>query len=274
MRGTLSRRWGLNALLLLLLVGLMAGLWRYSVHKEKQLAAAYLLDIPLAAIRSLEIDRGQQQDATDELRYLRFERDANAWRMLAPKFLPANAFRIRQLLTLLEEPVEATYPVATANLEQYGLADGKVRLRINGEDLWLGSLNPVSGARYILQGDQVKLLKESVYAGLTGSWLQWVNTKPVPPEERLLGVEGTALAATDPSLLSAWQQADAVYLKPLADTVSVENLPAITLKLNDKKERTFYILDCQNELCLVWQESGLIYVFPESQSRLLLPEKP
>lgn len=70
--------------------------------------------------------------------------------------------KVRLLFTVLTDPVLSSYDAAGKDLEKYGLGKDSMSISFNGVKLILGDFNPISNARYILKGDKIYLINETI----------------------------------------------------------------------------------------------------------------
>ncbi|MCK5726585.1 MAG: hypothetical protein KAH22_07155 [Thiotrichaceae bacterium] len=101
---------------------------------------------------------------------LRVQKINNQWQLTQPAKANIEHKRIKLLLTIMQEPIVASYPKKGADLASFGLDKPKGRLTINGELLEFGKTNPISLNRYLLKDGQVHTMNEIVY-GVIGSAL-------------------------------------------------------------------------------------------------------
>lgn len=269
MVGVQGRRLLLNGLMLLLVAGLAGLAWWWQTAGNKAASVDRLLALDLSGVNTVEVDRNPATPGKD---ILRFQKEGSGWQMQLPKVLAANPVRMRQVLTLLEERVEASYDAADKDLQPYGLNPGQVVVRFNGEALVLGGNNPVSNRRYVLHDGKIKLVNEAVFGALTGEWLDFVALKLVPEGVSLQSVQLPAGFVSSPALVTAWQQAEAIRLEPLEATVSAEGKGRIQL-ISADGTRELRVLETSDELVLADVQHGLRYIFPISQMGGLLPSK-
>lgn len=164
MAGLGRSRFRLNGLLLLIICGLGVFAWWFS---QRQTGSERLFSGDYEAINLLTLERVGDFSGEGKIR---FEKKAGDWLMVAPHQRVANPTRIRQLFTLIEEPVVAVYDAAGRDLSQYGLKSGRLILRFNDQQFTLGAINSISGNRYVLHENKIKLVSEAVYGLATGSW--------------------------------------------------------------------------------------------------------
>jgi hypothetical protein len=261
---TQARRLLLNLVLLLLLVGLGGMAWWYSQQPEPQ--AETLLSLTRADITRVTITRELGREKPD---IIRLEREGERWRMLEPKQVEANATRVSQLFTLLDESVAASYESEGKDLSQYGLTLGGVSIAFNDEVLQFGIENPVSRKRYVLHAGKIKLVSEAVYGLLTGEATALVANKLVPEGRSVKTVwlpEGFNTKAA--GLLQNWQSADALRVEVYEGGTSKGK---IILTLDDASRLEFELLSTQGELILANIATRLRYVLADAQWINLLP---
>lgn len=169
MAGSVWARFRLNGLLLLLVCGLGGLAWWFSTQQQSRADLLFTGDYD--SINLLTLERSANVTGVDKIR---FEKNGDDWLMVAPYQRVANLTRIRQLFTFINEPVTATYDAAGRDLAQYGLKPGRLTLRFNNHQFVLGAMNTVSGNRYVLHENKVKLVSEAVYGLATGSWEAFV----------------------------------------------------------------------------------------------------
>ena len=90
--------------------------------------------------------------------------EADNWMIIQPFQASADEDKVRLLFTLLTDPVSASYDAKGKNLAPFGLDPEQMSISFNGVKLILGNLNQVSQTRYILKGNKIYLIAESVSA--------------------------------------------------------------------------------------------------------------
>ncbi len=86
----------------------------------------------------------------------------DVWKIIKPSEFEADKDKIRHLFTLLSENADASYDIAGKDLASYGLDKDRLSVSFNGVKLIFGKLNEVSRTRYILKGDKMYLISETV----------------------------------------------------------------------------------------------------------------
>lgn len=149
---------------------------------------------------------------------LRFRRDGPAWTMTAPVTAPAHEARINALLGLLTDQSLATLPAA--DLARFGLADPAVIVELGPHRIALGDSHPMDVQRYVLYGDAIHLVRDSLYPQLTQNAGFFLDNRLLPPEARPIRIRYPAF--TLESGADGWREVpaggrDAAALSPVID---------------------------------------------------------
>ncbi len=84
------------------------------------------------------------------------------WKVTKPKQFDADQDKVRHLFTLLSENADTSYDIADKNLSDFGLDKDKLSVSFNGVKLVFGDYNEVSQKRYVLKGNKMYLISETV----------------------------------------------------------------------------------------------------------------
>lgn len=258
-----QRLW-INAVMLIVALVLIGFIIWWSSAKPIQQAVT-LLPLTVADVQTIRIERNPSDPTADSLRFAKKEAH---WQLLEPQVMRANTIKVRQLLTLLEDPVSATYPAVERDLSQYGLEPGLINVYFNDQKLTLGHTNPVSQQRYVLQDGTIKLVNEGVFATLESSWLDFVDLKLLAEGSKVESVilpTGQASAASVPF----WQQASAVKVELLTTEDQGRSVGEVRIK-TDQGELAYQLILTADELILGDVSRGLGYHFTASQKQDLL----
>jgi len=223
---------------------------------------------------------------------IRLARVGAAWRMQSPYDFPADAALMQGLLDSLDAPVR---PVATTSvdLSPYGLDKPLARLWLDGTEYDFGSVQPVSGQRYLLHGSEVLLTDDYLFyrvAHESGWWLDkyvlpegsHVTAMQLPHATLTLDAKGQwQLAPSDKSVtpamlqrfVAAWQDAFAMGVAPIGKGKREGEL-SFSLA-GAKQPLRFEILDDPDYLVLARPDLGLEYQLdPNAAATLLDPAAP
>ena len=262
------RRLGVNFLLLILVVGLASLVGWQLLQKEQVTQNSRLLPLSLAEVNSVVVER--KQDGLEAK--LEFKREGDQWRLVQPQQIAANPVKVRQLLTLLDEKVESSYPSAGKDLSAYGLDPAELSLSINGYKLVLGNTNPVSNNRYILNAGQIQLVNEAVYSLLQEAWVNFVSLTVIPAPFNLTAVQLPESFAELPQLVSHWKNAEAIRVETFDPQKLTPEMQKLVLQ-SPAETRELVIVSLKDEIVLADPAKQLAYVLPISQAAQLFPAK-
>lgn len=85
------------------------------------------------------------------------------WMVTKPEEFVADQDKMRHLFTLLSEDAKTNYDVRGKDLASYGLDQNRLSVSFNGIRMIFGDLNAISQKRYILKGDKIYLISETVF---------------------------------------------------------------------------------------------------------------
>ena len=172
---------------------------------------------------------------------------ADDWQLTQPALAPLNKNRIKHLLTILEEPIVASYKVAGKDLKTFGLTPGKVELIIASKDktesLIFGKTNAVTLNRYVLKNNEIHTINEIVYGVLGTSITQLLAHHLLPDSVEITKVEAPALLANFPH--SFWQNVEA---QNIADDNGDDTIIGkVVIEVVEKAETTTELSNIKNE---------------------------
>jgi hypothetical protein len=183
----MTRRWILNLVLLLVLIGL-----------------AWLIRMDLIATRTLPTLAGIGTPAPQLIEIARegeptmlFERLDSGWRMRTPWDLDANDGRIDALLAIRDAPLLRSVPQAAAALDELGLEPVKLRLRLDTTDIAIGRTDPIANARYLASDGLIHLISDRFHHLLIAPPIDYAAHTLIPRATRL------AFATLDETPLSS-----------------------------------------------------------------------
>ena len=90
------------------------------------------------------------------------QRSNNIWNVVKPSSFIADKDKVRQLFTLLSENAESSYDIKDKDLARYGLDKDNLSVSFNGVKMIFGKFNEVTQQRFILKGDRMYLISETV----------------------------------------------------------------------------------------------------------------
>jgi len=90
------------------------------------------------------------------------QREDKLWKVIKPSMFVADKEKVRQLFTLLSENAESSYDIKSKDLASYGLDKDRLSVSFNGVKMIFGKFNEVTQQRFILKGDRMYLVNETV----------------------------------------------------------------------------------------------------------------
>ena len=107
----------------------------------------------------------------------------NIWMVVKPAKFIADKEKIRHLFTLLSENAETSYDINTdlkgKSLAHYGLDEERLSISFNGVKLIFGKFNDITNQRFILKGNRMYLISETI-ASLLSAGAEGFKSKPKP----------------------------------------------------------------------------------------------
>jgi len=90
------------------------------------------------------------------------KREDTVWTVTQPNEFIADKEKVRQLFTLLSENAESSYDIKGKDLASYGLDKDQLSISFNGVKMIFGKRNEITQTRYILKGNKMYLIAETV----------------------------------------------------------------------------------------------------------------
>ncbi|GAA0418092.1 hypothetical protein GCM10009133_28080 [Cocleimonas flava] len=148
---------------------------------SKRLVQNFILLIVVAALAAFIILREDEKElyttlydtsigdeATDIVIHVEGQEDVvlknteGKWKVTKPEQFDADEEKVRHLFTLLSENADTHYDIADKNLADFGLDKDYLSVSFNGVKLVFGDYNEVAQKRYVLKGDKMYLISETV----------------------------------------------------------------------------------------------------------------
>jgi hypothetical protein len=154
MKNSSRKRLLLNLVLLIIVAGLIGFIVNQEEDKGEQFKTLY--------------DKSIGDDAKELLIHVEGKDDViiqqknDIWTVLKPSNFVADKNKVRQLFTLLSENAESNYSLEGKDLASYDLDKDKLSISFNGVKIIFGKLNEVTGKRFILKGDRMYLISETI----------------------------------------------------------------------------------------------------------------
>lgn len=232
-----------------------------------------------AEVNTLRIERGDAPPVV-------LERQAEGWRMSAPRSLPAHAIRAGMVSRAAE--IASLSRIGTpGDLAQYRLAPPLATLTLNDHTLAFGDIDPLQQRRYLLVDGALHLTADTLFPLINRGWSHFVDPALLPPRTRIEAIhltDGTRLTRDDTGwsvtpqreggsadapvrLVDAWRHTQALAVSPLGDEMKSDE--AVTLTLEGGDTIRFEILRRQPELLLARPDLGLRYQLADGGDALL-----
>ena len=154
MAGLNKKRLLLNLVLLVVVAGLIAFITIQQEDAGETYKTLYDTSIGDDA-KKLLIHVEGQDDVVIEL-------ENDIWKVVKPSTFIADKDKIRHLFTLLSENAESNYDIKDKDLASYGLDKDELSISFNGVKMIFGKLNEVTEKRFILKGDRMYLISETI----------------------------------------------------------------------------------------------------------------
>jgi len=85
-----------------------------------------------------------------------------AWNVVKPTEFEADVEKVQLLFTLLSENADSSYDIKGKDLASFGLDKDRLSIRFNTVKLVFGNYNQVTQQRYILKGERMFLVAETI----------------------------------------------------------------------------------------------------------------
>jgi hypothetical protein len=166
---------------------------------------------------------------------LTFTRQENGWLLAGDPPLPASPFQLNALLAILQAQPERSYPADTLDLQELGLDPPQATVALDDTaTLLIGNTEPLDNMRYVQYGSTVYLVADRYQHLINADRTNFIDRRLLDDAAVItrLTLPDLTLAETadghwellpdDPDisaddiqlLLTNWQQASALYIRP------------------------------------------------------------
>lgn len=276
----MKKRWLINLVLLLLVVGL--GL--FVINRDKP-ADPGAQRFPVAAFDPASVSRLSLEQPTKKP--VVFEEREGRWFMLEPFKGRADSFSIGRILAIAN--ADSADRFVLEDPAKYGLETPQIRVRMDDRVFDYGMFNPVGGEQFVAHGGHVFSVA-TTFAEFAGTQpLELLDKRPLDSSEDIVGFDLGALEQWERSKLQLDLQDDgkwkvsATAAKPNQDDMnawfkewqdlqatSVEPFtpdgaqhPYVVVKLRSGKSIRLIKLQESPELLLAREDENLQYHFPQ-----------
>lgn len=279
-KGVTRTRLALNlALLALLLVLVVLAVFQPGTVTEPP--KPKLSSIDPKSVTTITVTRPKQDTIV-------LRKEGTRWWLEQPLRTPANESRAQSLLGFVGDPSQESFAAKDHDLKRFGLAEPEVVLQVQDQRFAFGDTNPLSAQRYVLYGDRVHLVFESVYYDLQGDAAGFVSPRlieegrePVQialPERTLRreGDRGWQLSKPEPGvttdaltrLADEWRYVQAMTVRQLDRAKKPQG--SVILSFKEGEALSYQVLAREPELILARTDLGLEYAVAAAAGKLLL----
>lgn len=248
-------RWLVNLALLIAIGGLLT----LSLLKEEPAPAPVktLNDFLPESITELRIQRPGKNE-------IHFNLSADYWNMLAPYKMRADAYLIRQILSLSALEVSAIID-SEINLHKFGLQQPAVSIQFNEQRIDFGDSQPINRQRYIKLNNKIMLIPDKYMEHLKASSISYIDRHLIPAGAQItsLRIANDSIDIKPPSeLTTLWLSTKAHWIS-LAPPAQNKKGIDVLVDLADNGEAIHFIAEKrQADFVLTNTHSNLEYHLP------------
>lgn len=281
----MKKRWLLNLVMLLVVVGLVTFLYMRPQADNSGLKQYEISTLKLADFNAIEVVFPTQKPTS-------FEKVDGLWHMTSPYKSRADQVLVQRILAIIA--AKSTEKLSASDLAKYGLDNPQLRLKLNKptgvEEFIFGTFNPVTEEQYVSYQDSVYLLPGSYSEAASTQAIELVDKNPLSRKEAKL-ISGFNFAHLEqweelglnvdiadgkwkvnaPKAKPAqdemnewldfsWKQAQAKQVE-LYSPDSKSTYPSFEIKLSDGSKVRFEKIQESPELLLGRPDEGVIYHF-------------
>ncbi len=280
----MNKRNTLNLALLLFIVIAATAAYLDSTRDETKEKPA-ITSLKQTDIKNITVKRSERPEI-----YL--EKQHGKWRLIKPYKAATNQFRMDTLLRLVETLPQSSYLLQ--NPQNYGLDKPKLEVSFNkgmanAVTIRFGDSEPIKLRRYVAVNNRLYITNDTFFYALNSVATDYISHKLLPEEFKITRLElpdlviksnqGNWSINPEPEnysvddineLLSEWQNAQAIDIKPLDTKLTINKQATIKITGNQATRLTFYILKNKKGFILADKLKGLQYSFPEEKAEQLL----
>jgi hypothetical protein len=177
----MQQRWLIN-LILVVIIFVLGAVALYTLEQEKKRAQLpELTGLTAQHIQTITLDRADQESIK------LIKDDKGNWQLTTPFTLPANYFRVEQLLKILAE-----HHYKLVEDQQLKLADLKLEpplatLTFDQLKIALGDKSPLNdGQRYIQINQQIYLITDTLFYSVNDDAVSWVSLSLIGEQPKII----------------------------------------------------------------------------------------
>lgn len=284
----MRKRWLVNLVLLLLVVGIVFFLHLRTVPKNQAEKTYEISALKLGSFSKLSIEFPAKAP-------LSFEKVDGYWRILQPYKARADQMSVQRILSVVAATSTEKFPAT--DLARFGLDNPVLKLKLDNEEFLFGTYNPVSGDQYMAYKDAVYLVAGTYSESASTQAIELIDKSPLKPTEKVAGfdfshleqwesirlnvdlVEGkwkvsAANAKPEQNAMNEWLDSNWTH----ASAKSVElytpdrkaTYPSFEIKFKDGSKVHFDKIQESPELLLGRPDEGIMYHFPQDAGFVML----
>lgn len=273
----------LTILCLLIVVGILTTFFILSDKQKADNQKILLSNIEATSISQITIQRTDKGDIV-------FQKQGNSWFMLSSVEARVTMARINAMLHILQSRSFAQIDVKDSPMTPYQLDPATIVLRLDDHEFFFGTTDPIDERRYVLFGNTIHLINDSLFHQLRQPPIFYVSTRLVPAEETIVSIqfvdqlvtvvgENWALSPVNSaiedkllnSLAQAWQTGRA---REVREYKPVDIFKKIIVTFKNGRTAGFDVVSTTPNLVLGRSDLGLQYHLGKNISeKLFLPDK-
>ena len=172
----------LTILCLLIVVGILTTFFILSDKQKADNQKILLSNIEATSISQITIQRTDKGDIV-------FQKQGNSWFMLSSVEARVNMARINAMLHILQSRSFAQIDVKDSPMTPYQLDPATIVLRLDDHEFFFGTTDPIDERRYVLFGNTIHLINDSLFHQLRQPPIFYVSTRLVPAEETIVSIQ-------------------------------------------------------------------------------------
>ena len=120
---------------------------------------------------------------------LRLNKSSDQWLVSGTLTLPADEYRVKEILRLLSLPSDTQYAASEVDLAELGLDPATTLVTFNDVDVALGATHPLDQKRYVLVDNTVHLVDSFQVPTLTVESSELVSKKLIQQVSALIRID-------------------------------------------------------------------------------------
>lgn len=283
----MQQRWLIN-LILVVIIFILGAVVLYTLKQEKQRAQLpELTGLTAQHIQTITIDRADQESIK------LIKDDKGHWQVTNPFTLPANYFRVEQLLKILSEhhykPVE-DHSLKLADLK---LEPPLATLTFDQLKIALGDKSPLNdGQRYIQINQTIYLITDTLFYSVNDDAVSWVSLSLIGEQPKIIELKvpdyhlvqkeqhwvvDTPLSTGEVdtgqdalnTLIGHWQDLQAFNVERYQSNSAAQGAIEITLA-GETQPLHFDLISTTPQFVIARPDKGVQYQLPKTQADQLL----